>query len=415
MLKIQFAVTHSAPGGLLELWNDISEGLAARGHMVQRFGIYPELSEPAPGPAWLHIGAARPRTPLAGIRTFFKLMSFLRRERPDAIVTGMPAANVIIPLAAFLSGVSTKVIATHHSPIETHNPKLNSLDNLTGLLPNVHAIMSVSNTVAGSLSSKSRRYLRKSHTIRNALPGHIERLLATLASAPPRIASKDRRVVALGRLAYQKNYPMLISAIARLPNTHLAIAGGGEDEASLRQQAMDEGSADRIDFLGYLSREEALREAAKADIFVQVSHFEGHSLALIEAARLGLPLIVSDVPVQVEGVTAKDGTCCGLIVPLGDVQGLSNIIDRLLSDPISYRFWAERALKLGRDSSNSQMIDDYEQMIRSAAGQSATSKPATTIPQSASLDIANTPSQNPEIASTTHHAAEDIINIPLKT
>lgn len=275
MLKIQFAVTHSAPGGLLELWNDISEGLAARGHMVQRFGIYPELNEPAPGPAWLHIGATRPRTPLAGIRTFFKLMSFLRRERPDAIVTGMPAANVIIPLAAFLSGVSTKVIATHHSPIETHNPKLNSLDNLTGLLPNVHAIMSVSNTVAGSLSSKSRRYLRKSHTIRNALPGHIERLLATLASAPPRIASKDRRVVALGRLAYQKNYPMLISAIARLPNTHLAIAGGGEDEASLRQQAMDEGSADRIDFLGYLSREEALREAAKADIFVQVSHFEG--------------------------------------------------------------------------------------------------------------------------------------------
>lgn len=407
MLKVLFAVTHSAPGGLLELWNDISEGLAARGHTVQRFGIYPELNEPAPGPAWLHIGATRPRTPLAGARIFFKLMSFLRREQPDAIITGMPAANVIIPLAAFLSGVSTKVIATHHSPIETHNPKLNSLDNLTGLLPNVHAIMSVSNTVSNSLSNKSRRYLRKCHIIRNALPGHIERLLATLVSTSPKIGSKERRVVALGRLAYQKNYPMLLSAIARLPNTHLVIAGGGEDEACLRQQARDEGSADRINFLGYLSREEALREAAKADIFVQVSHFEGHSLALIEAARLGLPLVVSDVPVQVEGVTAKDGTCCGLIVPLGDIQGLSNIIDRLLSDPASYRFWAERALKLGRDSSNSQMIDDYEQLLHSAARQPATFKPGVAIQQNTSLNYPNTHGQKSGITPPAQHAAAD--------
>jgi glycosyltransferase involved in cell wall biosynthesis len=58
---------------------------------------------------------------------------------------------------------------------------------------------------------------------------------------------------------------------------------------------------DRITFAGQLPREEVLARVAQCDVFAQMSLVEGHSLALIEAGRIGLPLVVSDVASQREG------------------------------------------------------------------------------------------------------------------
>ncbi len=366
MLKVHFAVTHSAPGGLLELWNDIAAGLCARGYDVTRFAIYPEFEEPPPGPGWHHVTTSRPGSLLAALKLLYMLIRYLRANRPQVIVTAMPAANVLLPLAVIMARTSTQIIATHHSPVETHNRLLNLLDGWTGLLPRVRAIVSVSNTVAASLARKPHAYRKKCRTIHNALPEHIEQLLAGLATSVSRRPLEEGRIVALGRLAYQKNYPMLIAAMTQLSNAHLHIVGGGEDEADLRAQAEESGVGDRVHFLGYLPREEALVHAASADVFVQVSHFEGHSLALIEAARLGLPLVVSDVPVQVEGITARDGTCCGIVVPLDDVTKLADVLRRLLMDAAWHESWAARARQLGAEFSNAQMLKHYERLLHAA-------------------------------------------------
>ena len=366
-----FAMTHSSAGGLREIWNDIADGLAARGHAVGRFVLYPPQDPVAEGvdrDQWHHIVDHRPTSPVAAARMLVALVRYLRRVRPAAVVTAMPAANVILPLAVTLARVPTRVFLSHHSPTDTHNPLLDRIDGWTGSLPCVAGIISVSDAVAATLTHKPARYRARRTTVTNALPERIERLVDRLAATRPAV-SPGNRIVALGRLTYQKNYPTLLRAIAQLPRATLDIVGGGEDEGELRALAATLGIADRVAFLGLLPREGALAVAARADIFVQVSRYEGHSLALIEAARMRLPLVVSDVPVQVEGVRGPDGAPCGLIVPLEDDAALARALATLLDDSSARAHWSARAQALADQASRDAMLDRYQTLLASS-GQS---------------------------------------------
>lgn len=361
---IHFAITHSAAGGLRELWDDIAAGLATRGYTTKRFVFYPPsdaAGEQVDMVGWHHIAAAKPRTPWQGAHAIAALIRYLRRERPAVIVSSMPAANVLLPMAVTLARVPTRVILSHHSPTDTHNPLLDRLDGWTGGLRCVAGVVSVSDAVGATLAHKPRRYRAKALTIHNALSERLERMLDTL----PRRRSSDGplRIVALGRLTAQKNYPMLLRGMVGVPGARLEIVGGGEDEAALRALVAELGLGERVTFTGLVARETALARAAAVDVFVQVSRYEGHSLALIEAARLGLPLVVSDVAVQVEGVTAADGTRCGIVVPLDDHDALAAALRLLRDDPATRAQWAGLAARLGREASNARMLDRYEAVL----------------------------------------------------
>jgi glycosyltransferase involved in cell wall biosynthesis len=365
---IHFAITHSAAGGLRELWDDIAEGLIARGHPVKRFVLYPPADAVGEGvdmAIWHHIADARPRSVFGAIRTFAALVRYLRRERPAAIVSAMPAANVLLPLAVTIARVSTRVFLSHHSPTDTHNRLLDRIDGWTGSLPCVAGVISVSDAVGATLAHKPATYRARTLTIHNALSERVEHLLDGFPRA--KTATRGFRVVALGRLTHQKNYPMLIQAMVDVPSALLEIVGGGEDDAALRALVADLGLADRVVFAGLVPRDAALARAASADVFVQVSRYEGHSLALIEAARLGLPLVVSDVPVQVEGITARDGTQCGIVVSVDEPALLASTLRALQRDPALRSHWADLALRLGADASNARMLDRYEAVLAPAA------------------------------------------------
>lgn len=364
-----FLVSHSSAGGAQEIWSNLAEGFRDRGYDVQLMALYPFRStvrETAAGLSWSYVVPERPKNPLAMLKMLRSLVAKLRSEEPAIVFTAMPAANVMAPIAAKLAGGSTKVVISHHSPAETHNPILNRVDGLMGSLSSTKAVVSVSNAVSSSLDRKPKAYRVKRKTIHNALPPRIEGLLADLAAQQaPRVA-RSRTVVATGRLAPQKNYPLLVRAAAHMKDVQIRVTGNGPLEAMLNDLAHKEGVDDRVHFLGHRPREEAMSVLASGDVFVQVSLFEGHSLGLIEAAKLGLPLVVSDVPVQIEGVTAKDGTRCGITVSPTDDVGLAREIMRLLDDPQHYALWAERARKLGEEATYAAMIEAYEELVRSA-------------------------------------------------
>lgn len=363
---IHFAMSHSQPGGLREIWNDVAAGLAARGHDVERFVLYPhgDAAERAHAEAegWHHVLPRRMTRPVAVPQLFGALVRYLRETQPTAVVTGAPLVNVLMPLAVRAARTPTRVYVSHHSPIQTHNPALARLDTWTAQMACVAAVICVSHAVSTSLDGMPKRYRAKRVTIRNALPERIEASLDRLGAAGA-IAKVPGRVVAVGRLSYQKNYPMLLAAVAYAPDIRLDIVGTGEDEAQLRALAQACGVAERVRFLGQMTREQTLAHAATAEVFVQVSHYEGHSLALIEAARLGLPLVVSQVPVQVEAITAPGGETCGIAVPIGDEAGLGAALARLVADPQERTIWGQRARRLGLTASNSAMIDAYERLL----------------------------------------------------
>jgi len=365
--RLVFMVTHSNAGGAQEIWSNLAEGFQARGDQVTLAALYPSdesrLKTPE-GLLWTHMTERRPHSPFELFRLLKNFVSFLARERPDAVITALPAANILAPIAVMLSGVPTKVITSHHSPSETYAPLLNLIDGLAGTLPSVSDIVAVSNTVARSHRKKPAAYRAKLRTILNALPPRIEAKLGMLASERSQKSSRGQIVIAAGRLVPQKNYPTLIRAAEHLDsNIKIKILGAGPDEAELKALAAQLGVQQKVEFVGFHPRDETLALLAEGDVFVQPSLFEGHSLALIEAAQLGLPLVVSDVPVQVEGISGADGQLCGVVVGVLDHEALARELKALLTDASHYSNYAQRAARLGSEATYDRMFTAYSRLL----------------------------------------------------
>jgi glycosyltransferase involved in cell wall biosynthesis len=364
--SIVFLLSHSSAGGVQEIWANLAEGFRIRGFDVRLMALYPyraQVRETSPDLPWQYVISRRPTAIGAQIKMLMSLVSLLRKNAPDMIFTAMPAANVLAPIAARLAGASTRIVISHHSPVSTHSRILNKIDGWVGSWPNVQTVVTVSDAVGESLHGKPNAYVAKRRTIHNALPPDIEALLTTLSAERERKATHGRRVVATGRLFPQKNYPVLVRAAAHMPDVKVVIVGTGPEEAMLKALAAELGVTDRIDFVGHRSRKEALGLLSEGDIFVQPSWFEGHSLGLIEAAKLQLPLVVSNVPVQIEGITAADGTACGIAVDPSDDKALAREILRLLDDPAHYLTWTDRARHLANAITYEGMILKYEELV----------------------------------------------------
>jgi len=360
-----FLVSHSTSGGAQEIWANLAEGLRARGHQVLLAALYPgdspaqKLEPPA---TWTYAVAERPASLGAKLSMVRDLARLFDRFEADIVFTALPAANVLAPVAATLARRPVRVVTSHHSPSDTYNRALNLVDGLTGSLPSVAHIVGVSEAVRLAHQGKMAAYRRKLKTIKNALPPDIEARIADLAEAR-RGRRTGRQVVAIGRLAEQKNYPVLIRAAVHMPDVVVRIVGDGSEGPALKAMASELGVADRVQFLGFHPRTETLEILAGGDVFVQPSLFEGHSLALIEAAKLGMPLVVSDAPVQVEGVTAPDGSLCGAVAGVHDDRALAREILRLLDDPAQYAAAAAQASALGAAATYDAMITSYEQLM----------------------------------------------------
>jgi glycosyltransferase involved in cell wall biosynthesis len=102
------------------------------------------------------------------------------------------------------------------------------------------------------------------------------------------------RLVAVGNLRYQKNYPFLIEAFRKMPrNVTLDIYGEGELRNEL-QQEIDKHSLN-IKLCGISNELDKILPTY--DAFIMSSFYEGQPVSLLEAMACGLPLILSDIPV----------------------------------------------------------------------------------------------------------------------
>jgi glycosyltransferase involved in cell wall biosynthesis len=102
------------------------------------------------------------------------------------------------------------------------------------------------------------------------------------------------RLVAVGNLKYQKNYPYLIEAFRDLPGTiQLDIYGSGEMAYEL-QSDIDRYKLN-ITLRGV--RHDIEKALPEYDALVMSSHYEGQPLAVLEAMASGIPVILSDIPV----------------------------------------------------------------------------------------------------------------------
>lgn len=139
--------------------------------------------------------------------------------------------------------------------------------------------------------------------------------------------------IAVGRLTWQKGYPILLRAFADVlkthPNTTLTIVGSGPDADTIKEEIDSLGLASQVKRIPHLERQE-LREALwQSDIFVQASLSDALPNSILEASASGLPVVSTRVGGIPEAV--KHGTS-GLLVESGDVALFRNAMIQLVED-----------------------------------------------------------------------------------
>lgn len=160
--------------------------------------------------------------------------------------------------------------------------------------------------------------------------------------------------LAVGRMVKQKNYPSLFDALEQLGTGEftLLLVGGGPLEAELRARCDHPFLKERVRFCG--THENVLQFYRAADGFVMSSEFEGLSVALLEAAAMGLPAVVTDVggnpDVVIDGLT-------GYVVPPNNPAQLALAMLRVMDAPTEhYKSFGERARRYAHDHFRFQAI-----------------------------------------------------------
>ena len=107
------------------------------------------------------------------------------------------------------------------------------------------------------------------------------------------IGEKKVMLLALGRLAKEKNLEELITFFGRLdePGMELVIAGDGPERKALEALAGQQKGRERIHFAGMIPFEETPAWYRAADLFVCASRSETQGITYLEALSAGLPVV----------------------------------------------------------------------------------------------------------------------------
>jgi len=146
-------------------------------------------------------------------------------------------------------------------------------------------------------------------------------------------------VLTAGRLQKRKGQDQMIRALSAvrrsIRDVMYAIAGDGEERASLEALARSEGVEGHVQFLGEIADDELLQCYQQCDLFAlpnrQVGHdIEGFGMVLVEAQACGKPVLAGASGGTAETMRIPE---TGRVVPCDGPDELAVAVADLLSDP----------------------------------------------------------------------------------
>ena len=332
--RVLLLCTKTSPSGAPIALLRLASGLAELGHAVEARFLYAAEEINAGDFAYEAFLDHPPATLGDYLHIVKALQRYLAAKRPTTIIGFLPLASVLGGLVGKLMRVPRR-ICSHRVPADTYGRTMRLADLLTAWLGGYTTVIAVSCSVARSCSRYPAWLRRRTNVIYNGLKNWRKSSLSKQQARTSLGLPQDRFILAaVGRLHRQKNYPMLIRALSRVPDTVLlAIAGDGEDRQEIDRLVAELGVKDKVHLFGSLPRANIPDLLAAADLFVQPSLFEGQSNALLEALYAGLPCYVSDAPEQVETVMADDGAVAGAILPVDQPEAWSRAIVTAMQRP----------------------------------------------------------------------------------
>ena len=174
----------------------------------------------------------------------------------------------------------------------------------------------------------------------------------------------NRKLVSsVGRLTPLKRIEDAIRAIALISDSEvrLQIIGDGKIRANLERIAYARNLEDRVMFYGF--RKDVLQLMNESAILVIPSSTEGISRVAMEAMSMGKPVVASDIPGNRDII--EDGYN-GILVPVGDLEGMARSIEELISDRNKYESLSRAAKNtIAEKFSAAVRVKDYEELYKS--------------------------------------------------
>lgn len=245
-----------------------------------------------------------------------RLARLIRQHAFDVVHTHNWAVFLEGGLAGLLARTPV-LLHTVHGPYADYPPTLGSRIKIAlrhlierWLARRFRRIVTVSDAIRVYIENDIRIPADRLVTVHNGIP-------AATGVYTPRPERQHVTFITVGRLAPIKNHAMMLRAFHEMSKTHpqvrLVIVGDGPErpalEAYVRQQRLE----DNVTFPGF--RDDIDTLLPEADVFLLTSHYEGISIALLEAMRAGLPAIGTTVGGIPE--TVIDGKTGLLVTPDG--------------------------------------------------------------------------------------------------
>ncbi|HEV2402800.1 MAG TPA: glycosyltransferase family 4 protein [Candidatus Saccharimonadales bacterium] len=178
--------------------------------------------------------------------------------------------------------------------------------------------------------------------------------------APRKDFHKPFRLLFEGRIAGQKNVPLLLESLRYFLDTyalpvHLNIVGDGEGMPTVRDKIKELSLQKYVSLNGFVTGRKVEEYFEDADAFVMSSTHESFPQTLLEAMAKGLPMITSNI-LGVRTVV-KDGKS-GILVDLAK-ESFANAFHRLIVEKKLYQKLANGSFEEAKKYSWDATIDAY--------------------------------------------------------
>jgi len=282
-------------------------------------------------------------------QSIIPLIHYLKKEKPDVLLSAMNPCNFIAIIAKLISKAQTKIAIneqnTFSSEIQHTSWFRKKIDPylIKFLYPKADFIIAVSKGVADDLSKISGIPKNKINIIYNPVNvAEISEKSKEKILHPFFQEKSNGIIINVANLNKQKNHLLLIetfSILRKIRDVRLIILGEGEERKNLEKIINKLNLWEFISMPGFVENPYAY--IAQSNVFVLSSLYEGLPTVLIEAMACGTSIVSTDCPSGPAEIL-ENGQY-GKLVPINDPEALAEAIKETLDNPINPQVLRERA------------------------------------------------------------------------